>query len=63
MWIWQTDDGEDYYFDTGDVVRVRVEAEIWQDQAPKGPLKNTLANSVSERNVPYAITVSATNVC
>lgn len=44
------------YFDNGNTVRLRVEAEHWQDQAPDGNKKTVETNGdVVTRRVPYRI--------
>lgn len=52
VFVYKTEDN-DLYFDTGDSVRFRVEAEEWCDQAPKGPKKEE-----DEKTPPYSIVVS-----
>ena len=56
IWVWKTEESE-LWFDIGTVVNVRVEAEKWQDQAPKPPSKTASAEAAPERAVPYAIEV------
>ena len=41
----------------GTVVNMRVEAEKWHDQAPRGPSKNVDPDAKPERRVPYSIEV------
>ncbi|EXJ78199.1 hypothetical protein A1O3_09360 [Capronia epimyces CBS 606.96] len=56
-WVWKTDESE-LWFDQGTVVNMRVEAEKWHDQAPKGPSANGEADKQTERQVPYAVEAS-----
>jgi DNA-directed RNA polymerase subunit E'/Rpb7 len=58
LWAWNQEGQGEYYFENGDPVRVRVEAELWQDQMPTGPRKDVAANGTQERRMPYSITVS-----
>ena len=58
IWIWDNE-GEDYYFDKGEWVRVRVEAEQWHDLSPVAPAEREAVASMGQRN-PYNITVSRT---
>ncbi|KAJ9628297.1 DNA-directed RNA polymerase III complex subunit Rpc25 [Knufia peltigerae] len=52
-WVWRTEESE-LWFDEGTVVNLRIEAEKWHDQAPKGPNE---VEKEGERKVPYAIEV------
>jgi DNA-directed RNA polymerase III subunit RPC8 len=52
-WVWKTEESE-LWFDEGTVVNLRIEAEKWHDQAPKGPAD---PEKEGERKVPYAIEV------
>jgi DNA-directed RNA polymerase III subunit RPC8 len=54
MW---DNEGATFYFDVGEVVRFRVEAEEWHDQIPNAPDQLEPA-AVSERRPPYSIVVS-----
>ncbi|KAI1617533.1 DNA-directed RNA polymerase III subunit C25 [Exophiala viscosa] len=56
-WVWRTGESE-LWFDQGTVVNLRVEAEKWHDQAPKGPAETAEAGNEGERKVPYAIEAS-----
>jgi len=56
VWIWDNE-GSTFYFDVGEVVRFRVEAEEWHDQIPNAPDQLEPA-AVSERRPPYSITGS-----
>ncbi|KAL1975281.1 hypothetical protein VTN31DRAFT_3673 [Thermomyces dupontii] len=53
VWIWEND-GNTFYFDIGEIVRFRVEAEEWHDQIPTGP-DHPDTVTVSERKPPYSI--------
>lgn len=55
VWIWEND-GNTFYFDIGEIVRFRVEAEEWHDQIPTGP-DHPDTVTVSERKPPYSIQV------
>lgn len=43
VWVWRDLDdagaATEYYFDKHERVRVRVEDEVWSDQAPSGPME------------------------
>jgi DNA-directed RNA polymerase subunit E'/Rpb7 len=58
VWVWhnnaEVENEEDkLYFDNGNTVRVRVEAEFWTDQAPDGKKKGEVGEG--ERSVPWRI--------
>ncbi|KAH8701114.1 putative DNA-directed RNA polymerase III subunit 22.9 kDa [Talaromyces proteolyticus] len=55
-WIWESD-GTTFHYDTGEIVRFRVETEEWHDQIPTAPEK-TNVTPVSERKPPYSIQAS-----
>ena len=47
------------YFDNGNTVRLRIEAEHWQDQAPDGTKRGVETNGDAvTRKVPYRIEAS-----
>jgi len=51
------EEGSTFYFDVGEIVRFRVEAEEWHDQIPNAP---ELADAPAlERKPPYSIIVRA----
>lgn len=54
-WIWNND-GQKYYFDKNDWVRVRVEDEHWHEAAPVAP--NREHETAVVRQSPYTVTVS-----
>ena len=57
-WIWHNDDGEEpteLFFDQGDTVRFRVEAEEWSDASAKAPVLEEGLDGVVERKSPYKI--------
>ena len=56
VWIWDSEDGSSFYFDVGEVVRLRVEMEEWHDQIPNAPDLGDA--STIERKPPYSIIVS-----
>lgn len=49
-------DGDEYFYDKLEWVRVRVEAETWTDLSPAAPAQRTAETSI-ERKSPYSITV------
>ena len=49
-------DGDEYFYDKLEWVRVRVEAETWSDLSPVSPAERT-AETIMERKSPYTITV------
>lgn len=55
VWIWENEEGSSFYFDVGEVVRFRVEAEEWHDQIPNAP--ELADGATSERKPPYSIIV------
>lgn len=57
VWIWDNGEGAIFYFDIGETVRFRVEAEEWHDQIPNAPDMPD-GSAVSERKPPYSIIVS-----
>lgn len=57
VWIWENDEGSEFFFDVGEVVRFRVEAEEWHDQVPNAPELGD--ETPQERRPPYSILVSS----
>lgn len=55
VWIWDSEDGSSFYFDVGEIVRLRVEMEEWHDQIPNAPDPGD--GSTTERKPPYSIIV------
>ncbi|CAF9909318.1 MAG: DNA-directed RNA polymerase III subunit rpc25 [Alectoria fallacina] len=56
VWTW-VNDGDEYFYDKNEWVRVRVEDEQWNDISPSAPSER--GNEVAaERKSPYSITVS-----
>ena len=53
-WIW-SNDGQEYFYDQHEWVRVRVEQEHWNDQSPVAPAEREAA--ALNRKSPYSITV------
>lgn len=51
-------DGDEYFYDKNEWVRVRVEDEQWSDISPSPPSERS-DESITERKSPYSITVSA----
>lgn len=56
VFVWKNDD-TDLYFDIGETVRFRIEAEEWVDQAPKGPKTDEEEDSSGKRP-PYSLIAS-----
>lgn len=62
VWVWLSESG-DIYYDIYERCRFRVEAEIWHDIAPQGPLLTDKDGNVengedANRNkVPYSLVV------
>ncbi|EEH17503.1 DNA-directed RNA polymerase [Paracoccidioides brasiliensis Pb03] len=54
VWIWDNGEGAVFYFDIGETVRFRVEAEEWHDLVPDGPDAQQ-GESVVEKKPPYSI--------
>lgn len=61
VWVWENEEGATFYFDVGEIVRLRVEMEEWHDQIPNAPDQQD-ATTVSERKPPYSIVV-CTSMC
>ena len=56
-WVWKTDEGVELFFDRGETVRFRVEAETWNDLAPQSrPGEARDADDFAKS--PYTITAS-----
>lgn len=53
-WVWTVEGGNELYFDLGEVVRFRVEAEEWHDQSPQGP---GAEESSKDKKPPYSLIV------
>ena len=51
-------DGDEYFYDKNEWVRVRVEDEQWVDISPSPPSERG-SESTGDRKSPYSITVSA----
>ena len=56
VWTW-VNDGDEYFYDKNEWVRVRVEDEQWIDISPSPPSERG-HESIAERKSPYSITVS-----
>jgi DNA-directed RNA polymerase III subunit RPC8 len=56
IWIWTNEGTGEYYFDIGEVVKFRVEAEEWHDQSPGAPMQQD-PTSALERKAPYSLIV------
>jgi len=54
VWIWDNGEGAIFYFDLGEIVRFRVEAEEWHDQIPNAPGPHD-GSMITERKPPYSI--------
>lgn len=55
VWIWENDEGSEFFFDVGEVVRFRIEAEEWNDQIPNAPELGD--ETPTDRKPPYSILV------
>lgn len=55
VWIWHNDD-QDFYMDKNEVIRFRVEGEVFVDQLPVPPHLKGEESSLHNKP-PYAITV------
>ncbi|KAI5278170.1 DNA-directed RNA polymerase III subunit RPC8, partial [Ascosphaera aggregata] len=55
VWVWDNDEGSTFYFDIGETVRFRVEAEEWHDQIPDAPINIMEGTTANERHPPYSI--------
>ena len=55
VWNW-INEGNEYFYDKHDWVRVRIEEEFWHDISPAAPSERD-AETVSERQTPYRLTV------
>ncbi|CAZ85061.1 unnamed protein product [Tuber melanosporum] len=55
VWIWRNDD-QDFYMDKNEVIRFRVEGEVFVDQLPVPPHLKGEESSLHNKP-PYAITV------
>ena len=51
VWIWETEDGQEFFYDCNEVVRFRVEEEVWNDHAPSRPPGEEDEDDESEVNV------------
>jgi hypothetical protein len=60
VWIWENDEGSEFFFDVGEVVRFRIEAEEWHDQIPNAP--DLIDETPQDRKPPYSILVSFTSL-
>lgn len=61
VWTW-VNDGDEYFYDKLDWVRIRVEEEHWHDLTPVAPSERNNA-SIAERKSPYSIVVSHPVAC
>ena len=61
VWVWNND-GNEYFFDKGETVRFRVEAENWHDQSPDAPSELETTSEI-ERKAPYSIIVRLLSYC
>ncbi|KAK7182053.1 hypothetical protein DPSP01_008219 [Paraphaeosphaeria sporulosa] len=57
-WVWSPPDGEEFFFDKGETVLLRVEREEWFDQKPSIVQKDEHGNIVERRGVPWRIIAS-----
>lgn len=56
VWTW-VNEGDEYFYDKLEWVRIRVEDEHWHDLTPVAPSERG-SESAAERKSPYSITVS-----
>lgn len=56
VWVWDAE-GNDMFFDVGEVTRFRVELEEWNDETPKKPgTSSELKLQAEEKQLPpYAL--------
>lgn len=54
VWIWVNEDGDNFYFDVGEIVRFRIESEEWHDHVPNVPDGDGAA---PDRRPPYSLVV------
>lgn len=57
VWTW-VNEGDEYFYDKNEWVRVRVEDEQWNDVSPSAP-SGQGDESTTEQKSPYSITVGA----
>ena len=55
VWTWMNE-GDEYFYDKLEWVRVRVEGEHWHDLSPVAPSERA-SESPADRKSPYSITV------
>ncbi len=55
VWTW-VNEGDEYFYDKLEWVRIRVEDEHWHDLTPVAPSERG-SESAAERKSPYSITV------
>lgn len=55
MWTW-LNDGNEYFYDKSDWIRIRVEEEHWNDISPVAPSERN-SETVAERKSPYFLIV------
>ncbi|THV53693.1 hypothetical protein BGAL_0044g00180 [Botrytis galanthina] len=62
VFIWETEEGTQLYFDNQETVRFRVDSEQWNDQAPLGPEKQDDSEESRVIEAPYKIVASMEEV-
>ena len=55
VWTW-VNEGDEYFYDKLEWIRIRVEEEHWHDLTPVAPSERG-SESAAERKSPYSITV------
>ena len=61
VWTW-VNEGDEYFYDKLEWVRIRVEDEHWHDLTPVAPSERA-SESAAERKSPYSITVGPCSFC
>jgi DNA-directed RNA polymerase III subunit RPC8 len=56
VWVWKSG-GQEYWFDAGETVRVRIESEKWNspNETPAAVAGNETADVKARSQVPYSI--------
>ena len=56
VWVWYSE-GDEYFYDKSEWVRIRVEEEHWNDLSPVTPPESGTTSN-GERKSPYSLVVS-----
>ncbi|KAK6609300.1 DNA-directed RNA polymerase III subunit rpc8 [Botrytis cinerea] len=62
VFVWETEEGTQLYFDNQETVRFRIDSEQWNDQAPLGPEKQDDSEESRVIEAPYKIVASMEEV-